>query len=342
VGHALCALVVTSLAHGSDAPTLQIPFVVGLTIVRATSEPRGDYETLRVIDDIGANGYRVVFSGEVPADDDSGLMDIRIVRTVSATDQLSARKMRVYHHSGDMERFPGTVPGFSAAMLNDLRNLGKASFTYQRVNVVFGMSMVQELSGNLVRVGTPAKLPMLVNGRHALLPVIHSKGNLSDDGGAEQFEFFVLDDPHNPIVLRWSGDGAASQVLRIEYPEPDAIERTLAENDTARLYGIYFSFARADLRAQSERTLKEIASVLDSHPDWKLRIDGHTDNIGNDAENLNLSRQRAAAVKTALVSRFRIEASRLTTGGYGETSPREKNDTPEGRALNRRVELTRL
>jgi outer membrane protein OmpA-like peptidoglycan-associated protein len=320
---------------------VQIPFMVGLNTVRAVASDAGDYEILRVIDAIDPAGYRIVASGEVPADDGNGLLDVRIVRAVRAEDQLASRKMRVYFHTGDAEKFPGTVPGFSAAVVNDLRKTGKAPFTYLDVSMMFGMATTRELAGTLLRMDGPATLPMLVNGRSVLLPVIHAGGSLSDGSDAQDFDFHVLDDPGNPIVLRWSGAGSTSQVTRIEYPEPDAIERTLAANDTAEVYGIYFSFARADIRPQSERVLKEIASMLNAHPDWKLRIDGHTDAIGNDAANLDLSKRRAAAVKAALVSRFRIDASRLGSGGYGESSPRDKNDTPEGRARNRRVELRR-
>jgi outer membrane protein OmpA-like peptidoglycan-associated protein len=87
--------------------------------------------------------------------------------------------------------------------------------------------------------------------------------------------------------------------------------------------------------------LEEIAGVLARHPDWILRIDGHTDGIGGEAANLDLSQRRAASVKAALVRRHGIAAARLSTGGYGENRPKASNDTPEGRALNRRVELTR-
>jgi outer membrane protein OmpA-like peptidoglycan-associated protein len=81
--------------------------------------------------------------------------------------------------------------------------------------------------------------------------------------------------------------------------------------------------------------------VLKAHPQWKLRIDGHTDGIGNDAANLDLSKRRSAAVKAALVTRYGIEGGRLSTGGYGESRPQATNETPEGRARNRRVELRR-
>jgi outer membrane protein OmpA-like peptidoglycan-associated protein len=96
------------------------------------------------------------------------------------------------------------------------------------------------------------------------------------------------------------------------------------------------------IREQSEPTLKEIADLLVRHPDWRLGIEGHTDGIASDRFNLELSARRAAAVKTALTGRYGIAESRLTTSGAGESQPKDRNDTPEGRARNRRVELMRL
>jgi outer membrane protein OmpA-like peptidoglycan-associated protein len=70
-------------------------------------------------------------------------------------------------------------------------------------------------------------------------------------------------------------------------------------------------------------------------------VEGNTDNIGGDAYNLDLSKRRAAAVKEALVTQYHIAADRLSTNGFGASHPIETNDTLEGRARNRRVELTR-
>lgn len=352
LGHCLCALVVAAIASAdaADGPPLRIPFVVGLTTVRATSEPRGDYENLRVVDAITPAGYRITASGEVPADDGSGLREVSIVRRVRAEDQRGARTLRIYFHTGDAEQFSDTVPGLSAAMLDDLRKTGRAQLSWLDVGVVFGMTVVRrELSGTIARVddGTTT-LPMLVNGRRVRLPVIHAKGRLSDGTGAEDVEFHALDDPDNPILLRSRVPGFSSAVIKIDYPQAKAehtssqIESELAARRPAEVYGIYFSFARADIRPQSQRVLEDIADLLARHPDWSLRIAGHTDAIGADAANLDLSRRRAESVKAALVRRYGIDPKRLSTGGFGASQPKDRNDTPEGRALNRRVELGRL
>ena len=81
--------------------------------------------------------------------------------------------------------------------------------------------------------------------------------------------------------------------------------------------------------------------MLKRHPEWKLKVEGHTDNIAADDYNLKLSQRRAAAVKNALIGRYGIAAARLTQEGLGETRPRSPNDTMTGRARNRRVELVR-
>ena len=96
------------------------------------------------------------------------------------------------------------------------------------------------------------------------------------------------------------------------------------------------------IREESEPTLEEIADLMRRHPEWKLSINGHTDNIASDAYNLDLSRRRAAATVNALTSRYGVDPSRLASAGSGESSPKDTNDTLEGRALNRRVELIRL
>lgn len=105
--------------------------------------------------------------------------------------------------------------------------------------------------------------------------------------------------------------------------------------------GIYFDSGSDRVRPESSPTLKEIAQMLAEHPDLAITIEGHTDNVGSAPANQELSRKRAAAVKQALVSTYSIDAARLTSTGFGDTKPVAKNDTPEGRQQNRRVELVK-
>lgn len=105
-------------------------------------------------------------------------------------------------------------------------------------------------------------------------------------------------------------------------------------------HGINFDIDKATLRPESMGTLNQIKAVMASDPTLKFEIDGHTDNSGEAAHNMTLSQQRADAVKAELVT-LGISADRLTTKGFGDTKPMASNDTPDGKANNRRVEFVR-
>ena len=101
---------------------------------------------------------------------------------------------------------------------------------------------------------------------------------------------------------------------------------------------IHFETGSSEIIPRSYAEIKRIAEVMKAHPDKMFGIEGHTDNVGSDASNLELSEARAASVMAALID-MGIDASRLTATGVGETTPLEDNGTPEGRAINRRVEF---
>lgn len=116
----------------------------------------------------------------------------------------------------------------------------------------------------------------------------------------------------------------------------------LASTGRVATQGIYFDTGSDRLRPESSGTLREIAEMLKAHPDLKLTIEGHTDNVGNAASNQALSERRAASVRAALVSTYGVDGGRLIARGYGASKPVASNDTPEGRQQNRRVELVRM
>lgn len=106
--------------------------------------------------------------------------------------------------------------------------------------------------------------------------------------------------------------------------------------------GILFDTGSDRLRPESTPTLKEIGAMLEEHPDLRIRIEGHTDNVGQAAANQALSEKRAAAVRAYLEKELKIDGGRLQAQGLGDKKPVSTNETAEGRQNNRRVELVKL
>jgi OOP family OmpA-OmpF porin len=107
------------------------------------------------------------------------------------------------------------------------------------------------------------------------------------------------------------------------------------------LYGIYFDTDKADIKPESTPTLQEIAALLKQDPKLQLYVVGHTDSVGQYDYNVKLSERRAAAVAQALASAHQIDPQRLRAAGVGMLAPVAPNDTEEGKAKNRRVELVK-
>jgi OOP family OmpA-OmpF porin len=100
---------------------------------------------------------------------------------------------------------------------------------------------------------------------------------------------------------------------------------------------IEFDYDKADVKPIYHKDIEKVANILQAYPEKDMELEGHTDNIGSDAYNEKLSKQRAESVKNYLVQKFGINASRISTVGYGESMPVATNDTEKGRQKNRRV-----
>lgn len=106
-------------------------------------------------------------------------------------------------------------------------------------------------------------------------------------------------------------------------------------------YGIFFDVNKAVIKGESMGTINDILKLMNEHPDLKFRIEGHTDNDGDENFNQELSENRALSVKEALVG-LGIDSSRLETQGFGESKPLNGNSTSEEKANNRRVEFMKI
>jgi len=349
----------------SGAVDAKIPVCAGLTTVGAVSEPRGDYEPITTVTSVTPKAVTWSYSNQTSMPDGS-LRDTHVRRSVLIEDLRSATMVVRWMDPTAPVTIPGsTMSSVSTAVLRALKATGSAE-----ISLVDGQNSAlpadrsrhpniyeAAVKYRMQRIGGAAeRLSVIVNDARVDLPVVHAKG--SDLG--DYVELFILDDEDYPMTLKavtWSGPAGTanrteSRTVKISFrcdgaamvngaPPPSRIEQALLQTGRADVYDIYFNFNSDALREESEPTLREIAAVLGRHPDWKLSVEGHTDSIGTDQANLDLSRRRAASVKSALTSRYRVAASRLTTEGYGESRPKDTNDTLEGRARNRRVELVR-
>jgi outer membrane protein OmpA-like peptidoglycan-associated protein len=196
----------------------------------------------------------------------------------------------------------------------------------------------------LHREGPDVVFPVLVNSQPAELPAM--KVTCKPEGMDHEGQLLLLDDPENPLILSvGSTAGGHSQITRINWEmrrqERSELADELEKEGRAKVYDLYFDFRSDVLRPESDKVLAEIADVMKRHSDWTLGVEGNTDNIGGDKYNLDLSQRRAAAVKSALVKQYKIAPQRLESAGFGASHPIDTNDTMEGRARNRRVELVR-
>ncbi len=121
-----------------------------------------------------------------------------------------------------------------------------------------------------------------------------------------------------------------------------SLYQALEATGRVAIHDIHFATGKADILPESSETIGGVAKLLQEHADLKLLIEGHTDNTGDFQKNMQLSTDRAAAVKTYLVEKFNIDEGRLETMGLGQSKPTDTNDTDEGRAKNRRVEIVKL
>ena len=211
-----------------------------------------------------------------------------------------------------------------------------------------GLLVSQLVQGMVSKVGDTVET-VIVDGRGVTVPIMHVRADFVSllDNFHMQGDMWFVDDTVNAwvtrIEMKRQDDSTFHMALgTITTPAAGAaIEKQLIDSCRAPVYGFFFAFNSADLEPAAAPTLQAVADLLRRHPDWTLAIEGHTDSIGNPAANLRLSDRRAAAVRQELVGRYSIATTRLTAAGRGMTGYVAPNNTLEGRARNRRVDLVR-
>ena len=162
--------------------------------------------------------------------------------------------------------------------------------------------------------------------------------NVADDAELGAFIGGIVGASVGSII----GNKMDQQAKKIEEELPSvAVERVEEEINIVfdETSGVYFETNKYELNESSRETIKKLANILYEYPNSNIRIEGHTDSVGKEESNFVLSKNRAMSVKDYLVSQG-ISEERFTVEYYGEARAVYDNETPEGRAKNRRVEVT--
>ena len=176
-----------------------------------------------------------------------------------------------------------------------------------------------------VNLGYPINTPgdeinfiVAADGHTALISSIREGGY----GGYDIYSFQLKEDDLKPEAVNVYD-------YMVEDPKPGTV---------VQLVNIRFEFNSAALTDDSEEGVEMLRAFLENHPEIRVELAGHTDNVGSDAYNLKLSNERAEVVRQALIDRG-IVPERLSARGHGATKPLQPNDTEEHRAMNRRTEM---
>jgi outer membrane protein OmpA-like peptidoglycan-associated protein len=177
--------------------------------------------------------------------------------------------------------------------------------------------------------------PAYMAAQNARLAQLHGAAKADDArvaAGQAQRDQIML------TAARGQRDQATEEAARLK-AEVDELKATPTPRGLVLTLGdVLFDTGRSELNSGASRKLDQLAQFLNEHKDRRVQIDGFTDSVGTDSYNEELSRRRADAVKSALISRG-IDPSRIGTEGYGKAFPVANNNDSGGRQLNRRVEV---
>jgi flagellar motor protein MotB len=322
------------------AASALIPLKAGLTLSSIWKAYQGDYEheCLLQIGQIDARSIATTDSCPVGPKH----VTTTSTRSICWTDVIDSY-LFITNFS---PRYPKSYVGalkfnLSLASFAALKTKGEIHHRFLEMAEKDPQSLDLDIDGTLKSDGA-GSFKMIINDKVVEVPTIEA--SYVNHKTNDIIRIKVLDDARFPLLLDYYIPSEHSFFItytKVSFPTAHELEQHLAIDKHTDVYGIYFDFASDSLRSESKPVLHEIADALLAHPQWKLIINGHTDNIGGDEMNLDLSRRRAVAVRKALVEQYKIDESRLSTNGFGASQPKESNDSDRGRARNRRVELIR-
>jgi outer membrane protein OmpA-like peptidoglycan-associated protein len=158
---------------------------------------------------------------------------------------------------------------------------------------------------------------------------------LTAQKGAQWAKVSILSDNYELITVK------QKEMEQVMTANADGWAQQIKQSGRVSVYGINFDTGKSTIRPDSEPALSEVIKLLQANPSWAMVVAGHTDNVGAQAANLGLSRQRAQSVISWL-SAHGVNEARLVPAGFGDTRPIAENSNDDGRQKNRRVDLVKL
>jgi outer membrane protein OmpA-like peptidoglycan-associated protein len=323
----LCASLATALRsqtappQASNSSTTQLALSPGLVFScliygghDLSGKLLGDYEDTISITDVSASGVGFNWSMTYPVNASGH-------RFVRGDDVRLSHKVSMYYGPGGVPSGYSDFIRVSDPIYADLKAGRKTGLEFDgNVSTVSAQKVAEE------------DLAVRVNER----PVkIHTLKGSTANG----WDLWILDNPAFPIIVKVDAPNVIHwTVPSFSYSGADArnLLAELKQTGEATSHAVLFAFNSAELKSESRSILDALADYLKTNSGVRLAIEGHTDNVGGEPFNLDLSRHRADSVKQYLVQAH-VDAARLTTTGLGLAKPVASNETPEGRAQNRRV-----
>ncbi len=264
-------------------------------------------------------------------------IDVTVIDKASLVDTLTAP-------SGPDYRLLGHMPGYTADAPTK-RNFDKSDFKVQQGDDTSTVTVEGALYNvNYSPGGSPASdLAIQQNYRDAL-KALNAQLLFTDDNNTTA----RVDDAGKTIWIKLYSQETSIELTAIEEkafaasitpPTADALKAALDKDGRIALY-VNFDFNKATLKPDAKPVIDQVVALMKNNPALKLEIDGHTDNVGAHDYNVKLSQDRAAAVVAALKTAG-VDATRLSSNGFGPDKPIADEATAEGRAKNRRVELVK-
>ena len=153
--------------------------------------------------------------------------------------------------------------------------------------------------------------------------------------GGQWVKLYVVSDAYELTAVK------QKQMEQVMTANADGWAQQINQSGRVSVYGINFDTGKSTIRPDSEPALNELVKLLQANTSWAMLVAGHTDNVGTQATNLTLSRERAQSVISWL-SAHGVAGARLVPAGFGDTRPIAENKDEEGRQKNRRVDLVKL